>query len=61
MISPTYSPFSAHRILLRTRYRGHVKDAYVMTGKGYAFVTFEDVASARSFLEVGEVEKRRAT
>ncbi|KAL6785565.1 hypothetical protein ACKKBF_B00790 [Auxenochlorella protothecoides x Auxenochlorella symbiontica] len=35
---------------------GHVKDAYVMTGKGYAFVTFEDVASARSFLEKREHE-----
>lgn len=32
--------------------RGPVKDACVMAGKGYGFVTFEDIAAGFAFLEV---------
>jgi hypothetical protein len=32
--------------------RGEVADCHVMTGKGYAFVTFREVPSAQAFLEV---------
>lgn len=32
--------------------RGPVKDIHVMAGKGYGFITFEEVTSAQEFLEV---------
>ena len=32
--------------------RGAVKDACVMAGKGYGFVTFEDIEAGFAFLEV---------
>ncbi len=36
-------------------------DCHVMTGKGYAFVTFQEVPSAQAFLEVrGRVQGLRS-
>lgn len=35
---------------------GEVADVHVMTGKGYAFVTFREVPSAQAFLEVRPLE-----